>query len=207
MTRILVLYYSSYGHVRALAEVEAEGALSVAGTLVDIRRIPETVPEPVRRAAGYVDDDTPVAAPADLAAYDGIIFGTPTRFGMMAGQMKQFLDQAGGLWAENALVGKVAAVFASTGSQHGGHEATLLSTQIPLMHFGMLIAGLPYTFAGQTTGETIIGGAPYGAGTIAGADGLLHPTVTDLAGARFQGAHVARIAARLAGADLSREAA
>ena len=207
MTRILVLYYSSYGHVRALAEAEAEGALSVAGTSVDIRRIPETVPEPVRRAAGYVDDDTPVATPADLAAYDGIIFGTPTRFGMMAGQMKQFLDQAGGLWAQNALVGKVAAVFASTGSQHGGHEATLLSTHIPLMHFGMLIAGLPYTFAGQTTGEGIIGGAPYGAGTIAGADGSRAPTATDLAGARFQGAHVARIAARLAGAGLAREAA
>jgi NAD(P)H dehydrogenase (quinone) len=207
MTRILVLYYSSYGHVRALAEAEAEGALSVAGTTVDIRRIPETVPEPVRRAAGYVEDDTPVATPADLAAYDGIIFGTPTRFGMMAGQMKQFLDQAGGLWAQNALVGKVAAVFASTGSQHGGHEATLLSTHIPLMHFGMLIAGLPYTFAGQTSGEGIIGGAPYGAGTIAGADGSLQPTATDLAGARFQGAHVARIAARLAGADLAREAA
>lgn len=207
MTRILVLYYSSYGHVRALAEAEAEGALGVAGTSVDIRRIPETVPEPVRRAAGYVDDDTPVATPADLAAYDGIIFGTPTRFGMMAGQVKQFLDQAGGLWAQNALVGKVAAVFASTGSQHGGHEATLLSTHIPLMHFGMLIAGLPYTFAGQTTGEGIIGGAPYGAGTIAGADGSRAPTATDLAGARFQGAHVARIAARLAGAGLAREAA
>jgi NAD(P)H dehydrogenase (quinone) len=207
MTRILVLYYSSYGHVRALAEAEAEGALSVAGTTVDIRRIPETVPESVRRAAGYVEDDTPVATPADLAAYDGIIFGTPTRFGMMAGQMKQFLDQAGGLWAQNALVGKVAAVFASTGSQHGGHEATLLSTHIPLMHFGMLIAGLPYTFAGQTSGEGIIGGAPYGAGTIAGADGSLQPTATDLAGARFQGAHVARIAARLVGADLVREAA
>ena len=207
MTRILVLYYSSYGHVRALAEAEADGALGVAGTTVDIRRIPETVPEPVRRAAGYVEDDTPVATPDDLAAYDGIIFGTPTRFGMMAGQMKQFLDQAGGLWARNELVGKVAAVFASTGSQHGGHEATLLSTHIPLMHFGMLIAGLPYTFSGQTSGETIIGGAPYGAGTIAGADGSLQPTATDLAGARFQGAHVARIAARLAGADLAREAA
>ncbi|MCC0034087.1 MAG: NAD(P)H:quinone oxidoreductase [Hoeflea sp.] len=207
MTRILVLYYSSYGHVRALAEAEADGALGVAGTTVDIRRIPETVPEPVRRAAGYVEDDTPVATPDDLAAYDGIIFGTPTRFGMMAGQMKQFLDQAGGLWARNELVGKVAAVFASTGSQHGGHEATLLSTHIPLLHFGMLIAGLPYTFSGQTSGEGIIGGAPYGAGTIAGADGSLQPTATDLAGARFQGAHVARIAARLAGADLAREAA
>jgi NAD(P)H:quinone oxidoreductase type IV len=147
------------------------------------------------------------AAPADLEAYDAIVFGTPTLFGMMAGQMKSFLDQAGGLWARNALVGKVAAVFASTGSQHGGHEATLLSTQIPLQHFGMLIAGMPYTFAGQTTAEGIVGGAPYGAGTIAGADGSRAPTETDLAGARFQGAHVARIAARLAGADLNEEAA
>ncbi|WNK00814.1 NAD(P)H:quinone oxidoreductase [Thalassospiraceae bacterium LMO-JJ14] len=201
MTRILVLYYSSYGHVRALAEAEAEGARSVPGTTVDLRRVPETVPRAVRKDAGYVDDDTPVAAPAELSAYDGIIFGTPTRFGMMAGQMKQFLDQAGALWAQNALVGKVAAVFASTGSQHGGHEATLLSTQIPLQHFGMLIAGLPYTFAGQTSRDGIIGGAPYGAGTIAGADGSLNPTETDLAGARFQGAYVAEIAARLAGAE------
>jgi NAD(P)H dehydrogenase (quinone) len=207
MTRILVLYYSSYGHVRALAEAEAEGARSIAGSSVDIRRIPETVPDAVRRAAGYIDDDTPVAAPADLAAYDGIIFGTPTRFGMMAGQMKQFLDQAGGLWAQNALVGKVAAVFASTGSQHGGHEATLLSTHIPLMHFGMLIAGLPYTFAGQTTAEGIVGGAPYGAGTIAGADGSRQPTETDLAGARFQGRYVAELTARLSAERPLREVA
>jgi NAD(P)H dehydrogenase (quinone) len=138
MTRILVLYYSSYGHVRDLAQAEAEGALSVPGARVDIRRIPETVPEEVRRNAGFIEDETPIASPADLADYDGIIFGTPTRFGMMAGQMKQFLDQAGGLWAQNALVGKVAAVFASTGSQHGGHEATLLSTHIPLMHYWRL---------------------------------------------------------------------
>ena len=207
MTRILVLYYSSYGHVRALAQAEAEGARSVAGTIVDVRRVPETVPEQVCRDAGYVEDDTPVARPADLADYDGIIIGTPTRFGMMAGQMKQFLDQAGGLWAQNALVGKVAAVFASTGSQHGGHEATLLSSQIPLQHFGMLIAGLPYTFAGQTSGEGIIGGAPYGAGTIAGADGSRSPTEIDLAGARFQGAHVAAIANRLSGRATASRAA
>jgi len=207
MTRILVVYYSSYGHVRELAEAEAEGALSVPRTTVDIRRVPETVPEAVRQASGYVDDPTPVAAPADLAAYDAIIFGTPTRFGMMAGQMKQFLDQAGGLWARNALVGKVAAVFASTGSQHGGHEATMLSTHIPLMHFGMLIAGLPYTFAGQTTGDGIVGGAPYGAGTIAGADGALQPTETDLAGARFQGRHVAELAARLAAHEPAQQVA
>ena len=153
MTRVLVLYYSSYGHVRALAEAEAEGARSVPGTHVDVRRVPETVPEDVRASAGFVADDAPVAAPADLEHYDAIILGTPTLFGMMAGQMKSFLDQAGGLWARNALVGKVAAVFTSTGSQHGGHEATLLSTQIPLQHFGMLIVGMPYTFAGQTTAD------------------------------------------------------
>lgn len=207
MTRILVLYYSSYGHVRALAEAEAEGARSVPGTRVDLRRVPETVPHHVRVQAGYQDDDTPEATPADLEHYDGYLIGTPTRFGMMAGQMKTFLDQAGGLWARNALVGRVAGVFASTGSQHGGHEATLLSTQIPLQHFGMLIAGMPYTFAGQTEAAEIIGGAPYGAGTIAGADGSRSPTETDLAGARFQGAHVARIAARLAIAHSRDEAA
>lgn len=198
MTRILVLYYSSYGHVRDLARAEAEGALSVPGTRVDIRRVPETVPEAVRRSAGYVVDTCPEAAPVDMESYDGILFGTPTRFGMMAAQMKQFLDQAGGLWGRNALVGKVGGVFASTGSQHGGHEAVLLSAHIPLMHFGMLIVGLPYTFAGQTSADGIHGGTPYGAGTIAGADGSLRPTETDLEGARFQGAHVARIAARLA---------
>ncbi|MDV4145867.1 NAD(P)H:quinone oxidoreductase [Shimia sp. FJ5] len=207
MARILVLYYSSYGHVRAMAEAEAEGARSVDGTHVDLRRVPETVPEDIQAKAGFVADDTPVASVTDLEAYDAIIFGTPTLFGMMAGQMKSFLDQAGGLWARNALVGKVAAVFASTGSQHGGHEATLLSTQIPLQHFGMLIAGMPYSYAGQTTAEEIVGGAPYGAGTIAGADGSRRPTEKDLDGARFQGAHVARIAVRLAGADLQEEAA
>lgn len=207
MTRILVLYYSSYGHVRALAQAEAEGARSVPGIHVDLRRVPETVPTEIRQQAGFAADDTLVASPADLEAYDAVIFGTPTLFGMMAGQMKSFLDQAGGLWARNALVGKVAAVFTSTGSQHGGHEATLLSTQIPLQHFGMLIAGMPYTFAGQKAGEAIVGGAPYGAGTIAGADGSRPPSETDLAGARFQGAHVARIAARLAGADWRVEAA
>lgn len=207
MSTVLILYYSSYGHVRALAQAEAEGARSVPGVQVDIRRVPETVPEDVRQKAGFAHDDTPVAAPADLEAYNAIIFGTPTRFGMMAGQMKSFLDQAGGLWARNALVGKVGAVFTSTGSQHGGHEATLLSSQIPLQHFGMLIAGMPYTFAGQTTADRIIGGAPYGAGTIAGADGARAPTETDLAGARFQGALVARIASRLAVAILHEEAA
>jgi NAD(P)H dehydrogenase (quinone) len=207
MTRILVLYYSSYGHVRTLAEAAAEGARSVPGTTVDIRRVPETVPEPVRRKAGYIEDDTPVAEPGDMAAYDGILFGTPTRFGLMAGQMKLFLDQAGGLWAQNALVGKVAGVFASTGSQHGGHEATMLSTQIPLLHLGMMIVGLPYTFAGQSLGERIVGGAPYGAGTIAGADGSFRPNETDTAGARFLGAQVSRVAAQLAAGSERRHAA
>nr|WP_321443877.1 NAD(P)H:quinone oxidoreductase [uncultured Cohaesibacter sp.] len=207
MTRILVLYYSSYGHVRALAQAEAEGALDIPGTSVDIRRVPETVPDDIRLKAGFVADDTPVASPADLEHYEAIIFGTPTLFGMMAGQMKGFLDSAGGLWARNALVGKVAAVFASTGSQHGGHEATLLSTQIPLQHFGMLIVGMPYSFAGQTTADGIVGGAPYGAGTIAGGDGSRAPTGIDLAGARFQGRHVARIASALSGVSLIEEAA
>jgi NAD(P)H dehydrogenase (quinone) len=207
MTRILVLYYSSYGHVRILADAVAEGARTVAGATVDIRRIPETVPEEVRKTAGFVDDDTPAAAPADLADYDGILFGTPTRFGLMAGQMKQFLDQAGGLWMRNALVGKVAGVFVSTGSQHGGHEATMLSTQIALQHFGLLIAGLPYSFAGQTSGDGIIGGAPYGAGTIAGADGGSSPNQTEIEGARFLGAHVADIAARLTAGSATRLAA
>ncbi len=207
MTRVLVLYYSSYGHIREMAQAEAEGARSVAGVQVDLRRVPETVPEGVREKAGFVADDTPVASPADLENYDAIIIGTPTLFGMMAGQMKSFLDQAGGLWARNALVGKVAAVFASTGSQHGGHEATLLTTQIPLQHFGMMIVGMPYAFEGQKSAELIVGGAPYGAGTIAGADGSRQPNETDLAGARFQGAHVAEIAARLSRAEARQEAA
>lgn len=207
MTRVLVLYYSSYGHIRTLARAEADGVRSVPGMQVDIRRVPETVPAEVRASAGFVDDDTEVATVASLADYDAIILGTPTRFGLMAGQMKQFLDQAGGLWARNALAGKVGAVFASTGSQHGGHETTLLTTQLPLQHFGMVIAGLPYTFAGQMSADGIIGGAPYGAGTIAGADGSREPTETDLAGARFQGAHVARLAARLAAGARIEEAA
>ena len=207
MTRILVAYYSSYGHVRALAQAEAEGAQSVPGTIVDLRRIPETVPETVREKSGYIVDETPLVSPGDLASYDGIILGTPTRFGMMAGQMKQFLDQAGGLWARNALVGKVGAVFASTGSQHGGHEATILSAHVPLMHFGMVIVGLPYSFAGQTHRDSIVGGSPYGAGTIAGVDGSLHPTLNDVAGARFQLSQVARVAGPHAPVDWARDPA
>ncbi len=207
MTKVLVLYYSSYGHVRSMAQAVHEGAQSVADVQADIARVPETVSDEIRKSASFVADDTPVIDPATLAGYDGIIFGTPTRFGLMAGQMKQFFDTLGGLWAQNALVGRVGAVFASTGSQHGGHEATLLSSHIPLLHFGMLIAGMPYTFTGQTEKHTVIGGAPYGAGTIAGADGSLAPTSIDLEGARFQGAHVARLAQALSAADLHTGAA
>jgi len=201
MTRILVLYYSSYGHVRALAGAEAEGARSVPGVTVDLRRVPETVPQAIFENAGYAQDDTPEAKVTDLPDYDAIILGTPTRFGNMAAQMKQFLDQAGGLWMQNALVGKVGAVFTSTASQHGGHEAAVLSTHVPLLHFGMLVVGLPYTFAGQMRTDEIVGGSPYGAGTVAGGDGSLQPTKTDLAGARFQGHHVALITARLTAAE------
>ena len=200
MTKVLVLYYSSYGHIRQMADAEAEGARSVPGVQVDIRRVPETVPAEIRAQAGFIEDDTPEAKVSDLPQYDAIIIGTPTRFGNMAAQMKQFFDMAGGLWAQNALVGKVGAVFTSTGSQHGGHEAAVLSTQLPLMHFGMLVTGLPYTFAGQTRMDEIVGGSPYGAGTVAGGDGSRQPSETELDGARFQGRHVAQIAARLAAA-------
>lgn len=200
MTRVLVLYYSSYGHIREMARAVAEGARSVHGVSVDLKRVPETVPADIRDQAGYIaDTETPVAAVADLPAYDAILFGTPTRFGNMAAQMKQFIDQAGGLWATNALVGKVGSVFTSTGSQHGGHEAAILTFHVPLLHFGMVIAGLPYTFAGQTRMDALVGGSPYGAGTIAGGDGSRVPGVTDLDGARFQGAHVAALAKRLHG--------
>ncbi|MCZ4260095.1 NAD(P)H:quinone oxidoreductase [Limimaricola sp. G21655-S1] len=198
----MILYYSSWGHVRALAQAEAEGARSLPGTVVDIRRVPELVPDAVRRAEGYDDDPTPVANPADLEGYDAIIFGTPARFGLMAGQMKAFFDRLGGLWSRNALVGKVGAVFTASGTQHGGHEAALLSTQIPLMHLGMVVIGLPYSFEGQSSGGAIIGGAPYGAGTVAGGEGERVPGEIDFAGARFQGAHVARVARQLAMADL-----
>jgi NAD(P)H dehydrogenase (quinone) len=207
MTKVLVLYYSSYGHIRALAQAEAEGAGSVPGVQVDIRRVPETVPQAVRDSAGYASDDTPEARVADLPDYDAIILGTPSRFGNMAGQMKQFLDQAGGLWARNALVGKVGAVFTSTGTQHGGHEATVLSAHVPMLHFGMLIAGLPYSFQGLHRTDEMTGGSPYGAGTIAGGDGSRTPSETELTGACYQGRHVAEIAARLASGAVQREAA
>ncbi|MEQ8440818.1 MAG: NAD(P)H:quinone oxidoreductase [Alphaproteobacteria bacterium] len=206
MTRILVLYYSAFGHVREMAEAEAEGARQVPGVAVDLRRVPETLSPEIRRKIGILSDDTPEARVDDLPGYDAVILGTPTRFGNMAGQMKMFLDQAGSLWAANAMVGKVGAVFTSTGSQHGGHEAAVLATHIPLMHLGMVIVGLPYTHAGQTAMDRIVGGSPYGAGTVAGGDGSRRPSDMDLAGARFQGRQVAQIAARLAAANLAEAA-
>ena len=198
MTKVLVLYYSSYGHIEAMAEAVAEGARSVAGTIVDIKRVPELVPEEVAAAAHIkVNQAAPIATPDELANYDAIIFGTPTRFGNMAAQMRNFLDQTGGLWFANALVGKVGSVFCSTASQHGGQETTITSFQTTLLHHGMVIVGLPYTFKGNSEMGEISGGTPYGATTIAGNDGSRMPSANELDGARFQGNHVAQIAGKL----------
>ncbi len=194
MTKILVLYYSSYGHIHRLAGAIAEGATS-EGADVALKRVPELVPEDIARKSGYrLDLGTPIAQIEELPGYDGIIFGTPSRFGNMAAQMKQFLDRMGGLWAQDKLVGKVGSVFTSAATQHGGHESTILSSHIPLLHFGMVLVGLPYSFKPQTAIDGIIGGSPYGASTVAGGDGALQPTETDLAAARYQGAYVAKIA-------------
>lgn len=199
MSKVLVLYYSSYGHVETMANAVAEGARSVPGTEVTVKRVPELVPEEAAKRAGIkLEQAAPVATPDELANYDAIIFGTPTRFGMMAAQMRNFLDQTGGLWAKGALIGKLGSVFVSTATQHGGQESTLLSFHTTLLHHGMLVAGLPYSFAGQTKLDEVTGGSPYGATTIAGGDGSRQPSENELAGARFQGEHVARLAAKLA---------
>lgn len=199
MTKVLVLYYSSYTHTETMAKAVAEGAGQVDGVDVTIKRVPETMPEDVARAAGVnLDQEAPIAEPGELADYDAIIFGTPTRFGNMAAQMRTFLDQTGPLWFEKKLVGKVGSVFCSTGSQHGGQETTLTSFHITLMHHGMIVVGLPYTFEGNMEMGEISGGTPYGATTLAGADGSRMPSENELAGARFQGRHVAQIAAKLA---------
>ncbi|MEE4316987.1 MAG: NAD(P)H:quinone oxidoreductase [Erythrobacter sp.] len=199
MTKVLVLYYSSYGHIEAMAAAVAEGAASVPGTEVSVKRVPELVPDEVAKGAGIkLDQAAPVADPNELADYDAIIFGTPTRFGNMAAQMRNFLDQTGGLWFTKALVGKVGSVFVSTASQHGGQETTITSFHTTLLHHGMVIVGLPYTFEGNSEMGEISGGTPYGASTLAGADGSRMPSENELAGARFQGAHVAQIAAKLA---------
>ena len=194
MSKILVLYYSSYGHIETMAEAVAEGARS-AGAVVDIRRVPETVPDDVARAGHFkLDQAAPVATIAELENYDAIIVGTGTRFGRISSQLASFLDQAGGLWARGALNGKIGAAFASSATQHGGQETTLFSIITNLLHFGMTIVGLPYSHQGQMSVDEIVGGAPYGATTVAGGDGSRSPTAIDLAGARHQGELVARLA-------------
>jgi NAD(P)H dehydrogenase (quinone) len=198
MTKVLVLYYSSWGHVEAMAKAVAEGARE-AGAEVAIKRVPELAPQAVAEQAHYkLAQDAPIANVEELADYDAIIFGTPTRFGMMASQMKNFLDQTGALWAQGKLVGKVGSVFTSTASQHGGQESTLLNFHTVLLHHGMVIVGLPYAFAGQMRMDEITGGAPYGATTLANGDGSRQPSANELDGARYQGRHVAQIAAKLA---------
>jgi NAD(P)H dehydrogenase (quinone) len=198
MAKVLVLYYSSYGHIETMAEAVAEGARS-AGATVDIKRVPEIVPAEVAKSSHFkLDQKAPIATVNELADYDAIIFGAPTRFGNMAAQMKNFLDQTGGLWAGGKLVGKVGSVFTSTATQHGGQESTILSTHTVLLHHGMVIVGLPYAWAGQTRIDEITGGSPYGASTIAGGDGSRQPSANELDGARWQGAHVAKIASKLA---------
>jgi NAD(P)H dehydrogenase (quinone) len=198
MAKVLVLYYSSYGHIETMAQAVAEGARS-AGAEVAIKRVPELVPEAAAKASHFkLDQAAPLATVDELADYDAIIVGTPTRFGNMAAQIKNFLDQTGGLWFAGKLVGKVGSVFTSTASQHGGQESTLLSTHTVLLHQGMVIVGLPYTWQGQMRLDEITGGSPYGATTIAGGDGSRQPSANELDGARFQGKHVAEIAAKLA---------
>ncbi len=199
MRKILVLYYSMYGHLEQMAQAVADGARSVAGSEVTLRRVPETMaPDALRQAGGKADQAAEVASIAELPGYDAILFGTPTRFGNMAGQMRTFLDQTGGLWASGALVGKIGSVFTSTSTQHGGHETTITSFHTTLLHHGMLIAGVPYTCAGLTRMDEITGGSPYGAGTFAGTDGKRQPSANELSIARFQGEHVARLASQLA---------
>ena len=197
MPKILVLYYSSYGHIEQMAEAVAEGARS-AGATVDIKRVAETVPEERAKASFMkLEQAAPVSKVEDLEFYDAIIIGCPTRFGRMASQMTAFLDQAGGLWGRGVLNGKVGSAFSSSATQHGGQEATLLSMITNMLHFGLVIVGLPYSFAGQMRMDEVTGGSPYGATTIAGGKGERQPSVNELDGARFQGKHVAEIAAKL----------
>ncbi len=199
MTKVLVLYYSSFGHIEQMAYAEAEGARA-AGATVDVKRVPENVPENIARAAHFkLDQPAPVATPAELASYDAIIVGAPTRFGRMPSAMGSFWEQAGGLWASGALVGKVGGAFTSSATQHGGNEATLFSIIANLMHFGLIVVGLPYSHAGQMTLDEIVGGAPYGATTIAGGQGQRQPSKLELDGARYQGGMIARTAAKLIG--------
>jgi len=198
MTKVLVLYYSSYGHIETMAHAVAEGARD-AGAEAVIKRVPELVSEEVARASHFkLDQAAPVASVAELADYDAIVIGVPTRFGNMPAQMKNFLDQTGGLWFQGKLIGKVGSVFASSASQHGGQESTILSTHTVLLHHGMVIVGLPYSFQGQMGVKEVTGGSPYGATTISDGDGSRQPSENELAGARFQGRRVAEIADKLA---------
>lgn len=199
MPKVLVLYYSSYGHIETMANAVAEGARE-AGATVDIMRVPELVPVDVAKASHFkLDQAAPVAKVEELANYDAIIVGTGTRFGRMSSQMANFLDQAGGLWAKGALNGKVGAAFTATATQHGGQETTLFSIITNLLHFGMTIVGLPYSFQGQMKLDEVTGGAPYGATTITGGDGSRQPSANELAGAKFQGKLVAETAKKLFG--------
>ena len=199
MAKVLVLYYSAYGHIEAMANAVAEGARE-AGATVDVKRVPELVPEAVAKASYYkLDQTAPIAEINDLANYDAIVIGTGTRFGRMASQMANFLDQAGGLWAKGALHGKVGGAFTSTATQHGGQETTLFSIITNLLHFGMVVVGLPYSFAGQMTLDEITGCSPYGASTIAGGQGQRQPSANELDGARHQGELVAKTANKLFG--------
>jgi NAD(P)H dehydrogenase (quinone) len=200
--KVLVVYYSLYGHIHRMAAAIAEGARSVEGTEVDLRRVPETLPADVLGKMGAVEAqkqmaDIPVCTVDELAGADAIVFGTPTRFGNMCGQMRQFLDATGQLWFHGSLVGKVGSVFTSANTQHGGLESTLLSFHTYLLHQGLVVVGLPYSFEGQSRMDEITGGSPYGASTIASPDGSRRPSENELAGARFQGAHVAAIAKKL----------
>lgn len=197
MAKVLVLYYSTYGHIETMANAIAEGARS-AGATVDVKRVPETAPTEVAQAAHFkLDQAAPIATVQELADYDAIILGSPTRFGRVSSQMAAFLDQAGGLWAKGVFNGKVGAAFTSTASQHGGQETTLFSLITNLLHFGMVIVGLPYSHQGQMNMDEIVGGAPYGATTIASGDGSRQPSEIELAGARHQGELVAKTAAKL----------
>jgi NAD(P)H dehydrogenase (quinone) len=200
--KVLIVYYSVYGHIHRMAEAVAQGAREVKGAEVVMRRVPETLPDKIFKQIGALEAQktfahVPICTVDELASADAIIFGTPTRFGNMCGQIRQFLDATGPLWAKGALVGKVGSVFTSSNTQHGGQESTILSFHITLLHLGMVVVGLPYSFQGQMRINEITGGSPYGASTIAGPKGERMPSENELAGARFQGKHVATIASKL----------
>lgn len=199
MAKVLVLYYSFYGHIEKMAKAVADGAGGYEGTEVTLKRVPETIPKEILEKAGAkMDQEAPVADPMELADYDAIIIGTPTRYGNMIAQMRNFLDQTGPLWAKGSLVGKVGSVFTSSNTQHGGQESTILTTHVTLLHLGLVVVGLPYSCQAQMGMDEIHGGSPYGASTIAGANGERFPSDVELQMARFQGRHVAEIAAKLA---------